>query len=144
MSFIDDVKRSMEWAQAEMHAAQADAEREKNRADTLALELAAKRERREKAEAELAEERRQLGERLSPVERRWSEICEHLDAHIEGRATYSRDTLMRMLGELNALYIVTQYAGSNARTGWIMAADQYCSSIERGAAIDQARRGGDA
>lgn len=64
------------------------------------------------------------------VERRWSEVCDLLDNHISGTHVLQPITVSRLLHELASLHLITQYAGSNARTGWLIAIRGYCEAIE--------------
>ncbi len=85
-----------------------------------------------KRDQAVAEERRD-SEVMRAIERRWSEVCAHLDAHLSPDGhRYPESTIDNMIGELHSLWVVTQYAGSNARTGWQMALDQYKQLTGRG------------
>jgi hypothetical protein len=61
----------------------------------------------------------------SAVDRRWNEVCEGLELVVRALPNPIPPEVPSLLGELRALYKVTQYAGSNARTGWLMTLKSY-------------------
>lgn len=69
---------------------------------------------------------------LSAVEKRWYEVSDMLDKILKDPDSWnelSHRQAFKLLGELDCLYILTQYMGSNSRTGWLISFREYSQDV---------------